>query len=164
MSDRLVFDVDAHTALESMESLALLLSSSGMAVWLSSTVGPYLKQRAGNRFANEGDDVSGKWAPLSQGTVNIRQTEGFGGEHPINVRTGEMENWVVQGGWHSYPNAVGASLQFPETTPSGRLAKKVRGAQQGEGKAPPRPVLGVNENDMLFVMSALAFSVDEAIS
>lgn len=143
-----------------------LLGSEGLAMFLGGTVGPYLRERTQNRFANEGDDVTGPWAPLHPATVAIREASFYniGGEHPINRRSGELEDWVTQGNYFPYPTGVGASMQYPSKEPSGELRDKLETAQKGR-KNPntvPRPVLGVNEKDLLFVMAALAAAVEVA--
>ena len=155
--------VDDKALRLSFDRLILLLSPAGAASFLGTSVGPYLSKRAGERFANEGDDaVGGAWAPLKPGTVAIREEMGFPGEHPINVRTGELERWVVGSGWDAYPFGAGASLRYPGTAPTGTLKEKVVTAQRGR-KDPDtvaRPVLAVNEADMLFVIAALAAQIE----
>jgi len=94
----------------------------------------------------------------------MRQQAGFGAG-PINRRTGELEDWVVNSGWFSYPTGFGASMRYPNKAPTGELKKKVETAQKGR-KYPStvaRPVLGVNENDLLFLMTSLSFAVEQAI-
>ena len=141
------------------------LTSTGMTSFLAATVFPYLLQRAKERFQNEGDDVVGKWVPLAPETEIIRQSQGFGGAHPINVRTGELERYITQGSVQASVQAspMGAFLQHPAASPSGDLKSKVKTAQQGDPKfgrgVPARPVLGMNENDLGFIMTALAFYV-----
>lgn len=144
--------------------LIMLLSPAGMATFLNLSIGPFLRERAKARFENEGDDAVGMWAPLQPGTVAIRQAANLPGEHPINKRTGELENWVVGGGWAAYPVGYGGSLQYPANSPSGRVADKAKTAQQGSANplTVPRPVLAVSETDLIFTMTALMFAVEEA--
>lgn len=158
------FVTDSHDTDIALERLVLLLSPQGMSAFLGVEIGPYLSERAKQRFQNEGDDVVGEWAPLQEATVNIRQGLNLPGEHPINRRHGILENWVVRGGWHAYPAGFGGALRYPANDPSGTTREKVVTAQQGSisPSTVARPVLGVNENDMIFVLTALAFSVQEA--
>lgn len=147
-----------------LTKLAFLLSPPGLSAFLGTEVGPYLQKRAKARFAEEGDDASGKWAPLKPATIQIRESMNYG-SGPINVRTGELENWVTQGNWDAYPTGYGASLKYPGNTPSGELADKVETAQAGR-KYPstvPRPVLATNETDMLFVLTAFAATFMESV-
>jgi len=165
MSQTFAFmDVDAGSVDYMLAKLMLLLSPQGLTTFLGSTVGPYLARRAGERFENEGDDVVGKWAELKPATMAIR-AEGpwaVGPDHPINRRTGELENWVVRGGWHAYPEGFGAAMQYPASLPTGELYDKVKTAQSGrsEPNTVPRPVLGLNEADMLFVITAFAANIE----
>lgn len=164
------FKVLNHDLTEALAKLEILMSGEGLAAFLGAEIGPYLKKRAGNRFSGQGDDVSGPWAPLSPATIQIRADGGYGAG-PINRRTGELENWVVQSGWDAYPIAKGATMRFPGKKPSGRIKEKVITAQKGrdgsEGPDNPRtvarPVVGVNENDMLFFQAALSLAVQDAM-
>lgn len=140
-------------------------SPAGAMAFLHLTMGPYLRKRAKERFRNEGDDVTGPWAPLSAATQQIRASGNWpvAPDHPINRRSGELENWVVDGGWDAYPMALGASMRYPGKQPSGNLKKKVVGAQQGEGTAPARPVLGVNEADLAAFVALYWKAWEEAV-
>lgn len=148
----------------SLDNLIMLMSPQGATAFLSSTIGPYLAKRAKERFQGEGDDVVGAWAPLKPATVLMRQQSGFGAG-PINRRTGELERYVVGDTGFSYPTGFGASMRWPGKAASGELKKKVETAQKGR-KSPntvARPVIGVNENDLLFLMASLEFAVESAI-
>lgn len=158
-----VDDKDVTVALFNLQAL---LSPVGMSAFLGAQIGPYLSKRAKERFQSEGDDVTGPWAPLKPATVAIRESiPGVGGEHPINRRTGELENWVVRGGWNAYPTGFGASMEYPKKKPSGELRKKVETAQRGDKRSNTvaRPVVGVNEQDLLFFQAALMAGIEQAI-
>lgn len=145
-----------------LNHLDTALNPVAIAGFLGATVDPYLRSRMKDRFAGEGDDVVGKWIPLAQTTQDIRQQQGYGAAHPINRRTGDLENYIV-----GSPNAIsihglGATLTMPGNRPTGELKKKVETAQRGKANrpvTPPRPVLGMNEKDLAFVLTALAFHV-----
>lgn len=132
--------------------------------FLQDYVDPVLRRRTEDRFANEGDDVSGPWEPLSPATVSIREGQGIGGAHPINVRTGGMRHHLVDDPPRIATHSLGATMWSPGTEGSGQMQKKVRGAQQGEGNAPPRPVLGVNEHDLEAVMVQLNNYLDKHLA
>lgn len=138
------------------------LSVTGLAAFLYGDVGPWVKERAQQRFESEGDDVSGKWAPLMETTVDIRERGGFEGAHPINKRTGELEAYITQGqvGVVSSPG-IGV-LKFPQNEPKSKgLREKMKTAQGGRAvpNTVPRPVLGLNERDLSEVLVMLAFFV-----
>lgn len=135
------------------------LSVVGMYHFLDNSVGPWLQNRARARFAGEGDDVVGKWEPLQPGTNAARKAHGFPEEHPINHRTGELERYITGGGWDIASAPMLATLTFPGgPEPTGQLGLKVKTAQQGASTPPtvPRPVVGVNEADLAFVLGAMA--------
>lgn len=161
---QLVTIVKDRSVARSLDNLITLMSPQGASAFLGGVIGPYLAKRGQVRFRQEGDDVTGAWAPLKQATVTIRQSQGFGAG-PINRRTGELENWVVGSGWFAYQAGYGAAMRFPRNEPSGELRKKVETAQRGR-QSPntvARPVLGVNERDLIFLQTSLMFAVEEAI-
>lgn len=160
-SVRIVVDVDSENVEQMLARTSLALSAVGMFIFLNGAVGPWLKRRAEDRFAAEGDDVSGKWLPLEAYTTQIRSAGGYGAEHPINKRTGELENYITQGGADVISAGGFSQLTFPGNAPSAREATKVATAQIGAltPSTPARPVLGVNEVDLAFVLAALATHV-----
>lgn len=141
------------------------LSETALAGFLGAHIDPYLRKRAKERFRSEGDDVTGAWVPLASATVNIREGLGFPGAHPINKRTGELENYITAGSFNSgIPlSGVGAMLEFPGRPATGELKKKVETAQggkkasAGQRATPARPVLGVNERDLAYTVASLTF-------
>ena len=137
------------------------LSPVGLSAFLFGSVTPWLRQRAADRFASEGDDVSGKWEPLKESTIEFREHMGLGA-HPINRRTGELEEYITQGNGRIIATPLGASLAYPGTdTVSQHLTNKVKTAQSGKKypRTPARPVLGVDEKDLAYVVTQLAFFV-----
>lgn len=137
------------------------MSPVGLAAFLHGSVEPYIRERAQNRFASEGDDVSGKWAPLQQTTIEFRESGGFG-PRPINRRTGELEAYITQSD-AGIASAPGLSvLTYPKDPPkTPALQQKVQTAQAGRSvpSTVPRPVLGLNERDLGAVMVQLAFFI-----
>lgn len=152
---------------EMMKVIDTSLSAVALAGFMSGVVGPYLQSRAADRFEGEGDDVVGAWAPLASVTVDIRANQGYGGAHPINRRTDELRDYIVNGpmATPSLPG-VGTDLIMPGKPPQGELVDKLVHAQRGgvsdSGKEfPARPVLGMNERDLAFVLLALATHVEK---
>lgn len=152
---------DSRDVQAMLDRVSDALDTVGMYTFLNAEVGPWLRERAQNRFANEGDDVVGIWAPLEAYTVSVRDSGGYGGEHPINKRSGELESYIVDGGWDVTASTALSILTFPGTLPNPSQAVKVVTAQTGATypRTPPRPVLGMNEADLGFVLAALATHV-----
>ena len=139
-----------------LDKLDLTLSPASIAGFLKNFVVSYLQGRAEQRFAMEGDDASGKWAPLKQSTIAIRQSEGYGAG-PINVRTGELREYVV-GNPGTISMDVGATLEWPTGLPdSGDMFFKYRVAQSGtmNGRVPARPVAAISFHDMVAINALL---------
>lgn len=141
------------------------LSPVGLGLFLHGAIAPHLKRRAASRFKGEGDDAVGKWAPLEESTILIREGYGFP-PGPINRRTGELENYIVNGGSDvkSVPGMSTLTYPDPNKARGPHLSKKVQTAQMGKpgrsGKPTPRrPVLGMNETDLAAVMTKLAIHV-----
>jgi hypothetical protein len=155
-------DKDVSAMLGRIESA---VSGVGLSRFMAEMMRPYLNARARARFANEGDDVVGKWLPLSEGTAAIRESKGYPGEHPINHRTGQLERWITGGavGVTTFPGGV--LMTYPKDAPTGELAQKIQTAQEGKGQpyTPARPVLGLNETDFLFAANALETHITRAV-
>lgn len=148
---------DQRQVMRMLTKLNTSLDPNEIAIWLGAVVDPYIRKRARDRFKSEGDDVTGKWAPLLGPTQYIRSNAGFGAAHPINKRTGELEAYIT-GSTHRLASAPVATLTLPGKAPKGELFKKVKTAQRGRFQPPtvPRPVLGVNERDLATVMTELS--------
>lgn len=141
------------------------LSPEGLALFLHGAVEPWLLQRATSRFHNEGDDAVGKWAPLQPSTMEFRENDGHGASHPINKRTGELENYITGVGADttSLPGLATLTFPDPDTKMSPALQQKMKTAQEGRSnpRTVARPVLGLGEKDLVTVLTQLAFHVRE---
>lgn len=138
--------------------MAVTLSPPSLVGFLEGTVDPYIHARARSRFKGEGDDVSGKWMELSQVSQDIRASQNIGAAHPINVRTGQLEDYITGTPGGAVPDGFGAVLTSPGTPPSGEpLLTKVQTAQAGKSypKTVARPVMGVNQTDLATVLTEL---------
>jgi hypothetical protein len=134
------------------------LNPVAIAVFLQGSVDPWVRQRAEQRFKGEGDDVVGRWAPLKESTQDIRAQSGYGASHPINRREGELEDYIVDSPNRLAVNPMGATLTMPGAPPTGELKKKFDTAQKGKDfpRTVPRPVIGLNEQDLVFILTSLA--------
>ena len=163
----MIFTVTADTLplQRLLDRMQIRVSGMGLSNWLRYTMRPFLVERIGERFDNEGDDAAGRWADLASNTGRIRAAQGFPALHPINVRTGQMRRHLESS--HSITAmATTPTLNIPARN-SPAMAKKVRMAQVGgssSGKsrfigphrsAPPRPVLALNSTDLLFAQRSL---------
>lgn len=142
------------------------LSPVALATFLSGPVEEYLMGRIEQRFADEGDDVVGGWQPLHASTNEIREALGYSPEHPINVRTGEMLEFLTAGG-DTQVEPYGASVRIPRDEPVGELQQKLEHAQVGgtqEGYSPtvPRPVMGMNLADLEVMLIELGTWIGQA--
>lgn len=131
------------------------ISPSGLEAFLMSQADPWIRLRTHQRFENEGDDATGKWAPLKSATINIRQGLGYGGAHPINVRTGTMEEFLTTHRSVVWEESDGATLQYPGTVPGGELGEKIKRAQAGDARTKARPVIGMSPTDTAAIMTRL---------
>lgn len=147
-----------------LHSLDTALNPVAIAAFLGATVDPHIRRRAQERFTSEGDDVSGKWLPLTPATQQIRAQMGYGSAHPINVRSGQLQDYVVDSANAIAVTPLGAVLRMPGKPAAGTLKDKVRTAQKGsdDGRTPARPVIGMNEQDLAFVLAALGGYIQKA--
>ena len=148
-----------------LAAISYRLTPFGMAAFLGKTMGPYIQSRARDRFMQEGDDVSGPWVPLREVTQRIREEStdiSVGPDHPINKRTGELEEYVTGSAYKFWPTTMGGTLRYPGAA-SGKqsIREKMKTAQKGRvsPKTVPRPVLGFNEQDLMFFQAALSFYI-----
>ena len=149
-------DTQVRSILQHLDST---LNPFIMAPWMEQTLTPWFQERGRMRFQEEGDDASGKWLPLKPATHKFRIQAQVGAAHPINRRTGELENYITNGApGFAHPNTLGVTFTFPGKPPIGELKDKVETAQRGRDYpgTDPRPVLAINERDLLAVMTDLA--------
>ena len=149
-----VDDSDARLALTSKTHA---VSSVSLAQFLRSQAVPWFQDRADARFATEGDDAVGNWLPLKHPTQAIRRAAGYGATGPINVRTGQLEDFVTGSSGDVRSTANTASLKWPDETPQGELGRKIRTAQRGRKGANTlaRPVIGMNQIDAAYLTNSL---------
>lgn len=162
MDLEMFFDSSEDTATPQVNALELAISNASMAMWLDATANTYIQSRAAQRFASEGDDISGPWAPLSPATVANRIAEGYPGANPILHRTGELEQYITKSNGTITDTGADVTLQTPGP-PSGELAVKVQTAQKGKGRTPARPIMGINETDVEVLLISLSTHITEAI-
>lgn len=151
--------IDDREAIVFLNAIRGVMSGFSLYYFLRDEGMKYLRKRAVERFDDEGDDASGKWTPLAEATVGIRESEGYPGAHPINKRTGELERYITSGGWPAFRQTPQmASLTWPGREPSGELGRKFRTAQSGRAfpRTPARPVLAINERDTYTMLGMLA--------
>lgn len=151
------YQVDDKSVETLFADLYAVLAPPAIGAFLGSTIDPYLRQRAQERFQSEGDDVVGAWLPLTSATQKIRASQGYGSAHPINHRTGKLEAYITESPNQISVHSLGATLTLPGNRPTGEMKRKVETAQVGKvyPNTPARPVLGMNERDLAFTMSAL---------
>lgn len=157
-------DVDVKEVTKAIDTLDRRLTTE-VGVWMRDDLRNYLSKRASARFGSEGDDASGPWSPLKPSTEVTRAKHGFPPAHPINVRTHDLQNFILG----SAGSVVGAGTwQFiwPGDPPSGALVDKMQTAQMGNvnPNTVPRPVVALGVTDYNGILDSLAaFIVDGII-
>lgn len=150
--------IDAKRVDALLARLDTALSPLGIAQFMKVSVDTWIRRRVKDRFASEGDDAVGAWLPLSPTTREIRAAHGFPPDGPINVRTGQLEEYITQGAIERItPTSYGASYVYPELGFGGELRTKYDTAQRGKPhpRTVARPVIGLSERDLAYVLSAL---------
>ena len=150
-------EVDDSDVQKMLARFDAVLIPTNLAQFLRYVADPWFTGRAISRFRNEGDDVSGAWAPLKPYTVQQRESAGFPGEHPINHRTGEMERYIAQGSRTFMVAATQATMRMPGRG-NASFNQKLKVAQQGAAypRTVARPVIGMNERDLAVMLHALS--------
>jgi hypothetical protein len=162
---QLTFEVERDHLDVLLTDLALKLSPPGLAGFLDTVVDPFIRSRIEQRFDTEGDDVTGSWHPLTIATQQIRASYGFPPAHPINVRTRDLRDWLVNTPADIKVTGFTAEANHPPPTSNTVLNTKLAAAQSGKTHpaTPARPVLGLNENDLMFVTSSLVAYIAKGI-
>lgn len=159
---RVVIEGDFVGVNAMVDDLVEKLSPAGMAMYLTQIMDPFLRERARERFVNEGDNAVGPWLPLKESTERIRESQGFGAYTPINKRTGALEAYILDTPGSFASEGLASTLTFPGRPPTGPyLETKVLTAQEGKARprTPRRPVLGVGATDMAFFQTSLAIYI-----
>lgn len=167
------FAIDVQSAqVDSMIHRAMqAVSGPSLHAFLETMASEYFTEEIIDRFAYEGDDKSGDWAPLKESTERIRQALGYPGANPVNERTQELLEFVAfHRGFAQGPNF--AQMDVPGEAPSQSIEAKLRTAQQGTSinplfpgaYTPPRPVLATDEGDMANLLRLLQLWVMQAVA
>lgn len=144
--------VDDSEVSTAMKRITQTMAPHSLEAFLTGTVEPYFKERAASRFKQQGDNRSGRWKPLAKMTKEIRAEEGFGASRPINIRTGELHDYITKAPGTHGAGAGQAYLVLPGRG-SNEEEEKARVAQLGKPQnrpfrpVPARPVMVMNEVD-----------------
>lgn len=153
----LQIDVQDQSTIGLLSRIRLALLPTTLQEFMRVGVQTWLVKRIEDRFTSEGDDASGKWAPLRWSTQHIRSQLGYGAEHPINVRTGALKNWLTSGGTTAV-NGADVSFTLPRASGDAELLHKLKIAQVGTTSFPgthSRKVLAMSEVDYAGILERL---------
>ncbi len=161
----MIIDLDDRRIAAQIAQLRHRLSNDGLEEFLEDLADPYLKDRVSSRFASEGDDAVNQWLPLDPTTVRIRQALGYGGAHPINVRTRDMINYLMHSGPETGSVPDGMELTFPARGAPTPIQEKIETAQMGKPfpNTPPRPVVALSQTDSDDLTSLLSDYITEGL-
>lgn len=163
----LQFWIDEDSATTAITALERVLSGPSLVQFMKADVEPWLRMRARRRFANEGDEVVGQWAPLRPATHQYRRAQGFGEDHPINERTGHLLGLVTRGLNEIRSTPESAVIFMPGRGGTWLDKKKFRTAQQGS-RGPrntvARPVLALGTADLVHTLTDLSLYITEGVA
>jgi hypothetical protein len=160
--------IDVRVNRKSVDQMLLNLSSalsdSSLEEYLLTNGVGILSERTIDRFNAEGDDATGRWQPLAVTTQRIRQSLGYGAEHPINRRSDEMMDTVLSDPGE-VTSASDVTLLWPGADLPQQVVEKLETAQHGKGNpnTPPRPVLAVSNIALDLVTEDLATHINSAL-
>ena len=132
------------------------IDGAALAGFMQGFAAPLLQDRARARFANEGDDASGKWKPLAESTIARKEKAGYV-PIKINERTGKMREWVENAVGRITAVKYAAVIEWPGTPANRTTGKKLKVAQVGL-KDPftwARPVVAIDGDDLLTILVAM---------
>ena len=148
------------------------ISGPSLMEFMRDDVAEFYERDIVDRFAYEGDEASGDWPPLSEGTIHIKRGMDLAGnpEDP-NIRTGEMFNELTNA--ENYDTIGGgdwAQISIPgDLDPLTQT--KLTTAQRGKannpipqfGPTPPRPVLATSEYQLAQILELLEVHIGSRI-
>jgi len=159
-------EVDSTDVDGVLDHLGRALDATSLLLFLRESADPYFQEEILMRFAFEGDAKSGDWERLSPTTQRIRSALGYGGDGPINERTGELLEFAVYHRDFMFgPDWASMSVPGDPTTDS--VKDKLEHAQMGTSDnplfpgayTPPRPVLATDESDMMMLLKMLEMHI-----
>lgn len=173
-TDDVAIQVEEDQVLEMLFRLEVATSQVGIASWATTEIDPWLQMRAADRFDREGDAASGAWVPLSSFTSEWRDEGGFPAEHPINVRTGALRDYITheaEGDWFTRGLNAGQYVWPGAALPyTNHITAKLKTAQLGvprgenpkfpNSSTPRRPVVAVDATDMRALLESYANYVE----
>lgn len=145
--------VDAFPVQRLLDLVMHAVSPGSLLDFLEERVVLHFHEDIDLRFAYEGDRKSGNWPALRDSTNDIREALGFPPVTPINIRTGELHDFVTNH-FEAHLLGEGAAVDIPGEPTDPELRNKLLTAQQGSDNNPPfratpaRPVLAADETDM----------------
>lgn len=161
-------DVDRALA-----ALAFATSPASYALFHQTLTLRWLVERTTHRFTHQGGpEVDGTWAALSDARRDIRSHAALNPEPP-NIATSELMGWILSNKGATVKSGVGATFSYPGAMPRRPSVKaKLQTAQKGKpagfpmptgsggtkpspSPTPPRPILGLDEVDLIHMLGAL---------
>lgn len=164
--------VDTSAVDATVQQLQERLMPMSLAGFMTGVAHPILRKRAEERFAAGGDEASGAWAQLTFATGKIRMYQGYSPFWPINVRTGELKNFV-ETSFTVDEKAGGVVMTLPGEGSATQMSKFLVAQQGGAGRmrsqqgpnrpTPARPVLALGEIDSVEIQHGLLDWIREGI-
>ena len=125
------------------------------------TIHHYFVNKSQAMFDGEYDPDGNPWAPLKRVTISRRMRLGFGPK-PINVRTGLMKRYITEPRADIIGDASSLSYAFPSRSkPSQELLTRLSQASGLIRGGPARRVIGMSEQDTVFVLTSLRNNIME---
>lgn len=159
--------IAAEDVENTLDAMFMSIEPQNLYNWFEGKVFPWFSNETVERFAYEGDFRSGHWPPLSEATEHIRRNLGYEPDWPINIRSGELFDWIVKSHTTTL-TSEGAELRYPGESVDPVTDIKFRHAQEGTrdnpmiagAVTPPRPVIGwAEERDPVTIIELLALHI-----
>ncbi len=140
------------------------ISAEGLLAFMEAAVEPWVEQEISMRFADERSPDGSSWEPLSPYTQADREQSGYGPDHPILRRTGELFNYLTSGGDKEIIPG-GVEIKFPRDGASIEEQQKFSINQAGgtnimaagyPAQVPARPMIGWTEPDLMMALELLS--------
>lgn len=145
-------EVDPRDVEAMLDRAARATAPSAWLKWLQNDVYPWIVEETVQRFAFQGDWRSKNWPSLTDATQDIRESQGYEPDFPVNIRSEDLFRYVTTSKT-TRMDFDGAELVVPGGDADKLTQKKYLTAQMGDDNnpmiegaiTPPRPVVAWGE-------------------
>jgi len=151
----LTLSIDPSKVHKLFDAVDDAIGDYALLAWMNTSLADKFEEEAVERFSDGIDRRTGVWKPLADSTERIRAQQGYDPDWPINIRSGELFHHVISHDARKVPGGVEFITPKPtsDTITQMKMEHATFGSPAGAnplpgaGATPPRPVVGMDEQD-----------------